>query len=98
MALALQHGLPVASSFSEFTDARALAGYGPPRRDLYRRAAYYVKRILDGAKPADLPVEQPKRIELSSLYRATLNEQLITTLAYNRDRGPVLVFGARLRA
>ena len=40
MALALQHGLPVASSFPEFTDAGALAGYGPPRLDLYRRAAY----------------------------------------------------------
>ncbi len=65
MALAVQHGLPVASSFPEFTDAGALAGYGPPRLDLYRRAAYYVKRILDGAKPADLPVEQPTRIELS---------------------------------
>jgi putative ABC transport system substrate-binding protein len=66
MALALQHRLPVASSFPEFTDAGALVGYGPPRFDLYRRSAYYVKRILDGAKPADLPVEQPTRIELSA--------------------------------
>ena len=66
MALALQHRLPVASSYPEFTDAGALAGYGPPRFDLYRRSAYYVKRILDGAKPADLPVEQPTRIELSA--------------------------------
>ena len=65
MALALQYGLPVASSFPEFTDAGAIAGYGPLRLDLYRRSAYYVKRILDGAKPADLPVEQPTRIELS---------------------------------
>ncbi len=62
---ALQRRLPTASSFPEFTDAGALAGYGPPRLDLYRRSAYYVKRILDGAKPADLPVEQPTRIELS---------------------------------
>lgn len=66
MALSLQHRLPVASSFPEFTDAGALAGYGLPRLDLYRRSAYYVKRILDGAKPADLPVEQPTRIELSA--------------------------------
>ena len=65
MGLALQHRLPVASSFPEFTDAGAIAGYGPPRLELYRRSAYYVKRILDGAKPADLPVEQPTRIELS---------------------------------
>ena len=65
MALALQNRLPVASSFPELTDAGALVGYGPPRLELYRRSAYYVKRILDGAKPADLPVEQPTRIELS---------------------------------
>jgi putative ABC transport system substrate-binding protein len=65
MGLALQQRLPTASSFPEFTDAGALVGYGPPRLDLYRRSAYYVKRILDGAKPADLPVEQPTRIELS---------------------------------
>lgn len=65
MTLALHSALPVATSFPEFTDAGALAGYGPPRLDLYRRAAYYVKRILDGAKPADLPVEQPTMIELS---------------------------------
>ena len=65
MGLALQHRLPVASSYPEFTDVGAIAGYGPPRLELYRRSAYYVKRILDGAKPADLPVEQPTRIELS---------------------------------
>src|SRR5262249_62114852 len=64
-ALALRHGAPTASSYPEFTDSGALAGYGPPRLDLYRRSAYYVKRILDGADPADLPVEQPTRIELS---------------------------------
>ena len=65
VTFALQRRLPTASSFPEFTDAGALAGYGPPRLDLYRRSAYYVKRILDGAKPADLPVERPTRIELS---------------------------------
>jgi putative ABC transport system substrate-binding protein len=47
------------------TVAGGLAGYGPPRLDLYRRSANYVKKILDGAKPADLPVEQPTRVELS---------------------------------
>jgi putative ABC transport system substrate-binding protein len=53
------------SSFPEFTDVGAIAGYGPSRLDLYRRSAYYVRKILDGAKPADLPVEQPTRIEFS---------------------------------
>ena len=47
------------------TDAGGIAGYGTPRADLYRRSAYYVKRIFDGAKPADFAVEQPTRIELS---------------------------------
>jgi putative ABC transport system substrate-binding protein len=65
MALASAHRLPTVTSIPEFTDAGAIAGYGPPRLDLYRRSAYYVRKILDGTKPADLPVEQPTRIELS---------------------------------
>jgi putative ABC transport system substrate-binding protein len=65
MGLAAKHRLPAASSYPEFTDAGAIAGYGPSRLELYRRCAYYVKRILDGAKPSDLPIEQPTRIELS---------------------------------
>jgi putative ABC transport system substrate-binding protein len=65
VGLALEHRVPVFSTFPEFTDVGALVGYGPSRLELYRRSAYYVKRILDGAKAADLPVEQPSRIELS---------------------------------
>jgi putative tryptophan/tyrosine transport system substrate-binding protein len=63
--LALRHRLPTVSSMPEFTDAGGLIAYGPSRRDMYRRAATYVKRILAGTKPADLPVEQPTLIELS---------------------------------
>jgi ABC-type uncharacterized transport system substrate-binding protein len=63
--LALRHRLPTFSSIPEFTDAGALVGYGPSRRDSYRRAATYVKKVLEGAKPADIPVEQPTLIELS---------------------------------
>jgi putative ABC transport system substrate-binding protein len=63
--LALRHRLPTFSSIPEFTDAGALVGYGPSRRDSYRRAATYVKKVLEGDEPADLPVEQPTLIELS---------------------------------
>jgi putative ABC transport system substrate-binding protein len=65
VGLALRHRLPTFSSIPEFTDAGALVGYGPSRRDSYRRAATYVKKVLEGAKPADIPVEQPTLIELS---------------------------------
>jgi putative ABC transport system substrate-binding protein len=63
--LALRRRLPTFSSIPEFTDVGVLVGYGPSRRDSYRRAATYVKKVLEGAKPAELPVEQPTLIELS---------------------------------
>jgi putative ABC transport system substrate-binding protein len=63
--LAIHPRIPAFSSIPELTDSGGLAGYGPPRLELYRRSANYVKKILDGAKPADLPVEQPTRVELS---------------------------------
>jgi ABC-type uncharacterized transport system substrate-binding protein len=63
--LALRHRLPTFSSIPEFTDAGVLVGYGPSRRDSYRRAATYVKKLLEGTKPADIPVEQPTKIELA---------------------------------
>jgi putative ABC transport system substrate-binding protein len=63
--LALRRRLPTFSSIPEFTDAGVLVGYGPARRDSYRRAATYVKKVLEGAKPANIPVEQPTLIELS---------------------------------
>jgi len=62
-ALAAQRRLPVMYGLREFVDAGGLMSYGPDRVDHYRRTASYVDKILNGAKPADLPVEQPTKFE-----------------------------------
>ncbi|WP_041751802.1 ABC transporter substrate-binding protein [Bradyrhizobium sp. BTAi1] len=64
-ALALQHRIPVVSVDADLTRDGGLIGYGLSRRETYRRSAYFVKKVLDGLKPADLPVEQPTRILMS---------------------------------
>ena len=62
--LALAHRLPMISSASVWADRGALLAYGADRLVLSRRAAYFVDRILKGAKPGDLPIEQPTKFEL----------------------------------
>jgi putative ABC transport system substrate-binding protein len=62
--LAAQTRLPAVYGFSEFVRSGGLIAYGPRVSDQARRAAAYVDRILRGAKPADLPVEQPTTFEL----------------------------------
>lgn len=62
--LAAQHRLPVAGNAREFAEFGCLMSYGASLVDLSRRAAGYVDRILKGAKPAELPIEQPTRFEL----------------------------------
>jgi putative ABC transport system substrate-binding protein len=63
-ALAERYRLPWLTMFRESADAGALISYGPSARDNYRRAAGFVDRILRGAKPADMPVEQARQFEL----------------------------------
>jgi putative ABC transport system substrate-binding protein len=63
--LATQHRLPtIWGPFREFVHAGGLMAYGPSLQEQFQRAAYYVDKILKGAKPADLPVEQPTKFEL----------------------------------
>jgi putative ABC transport system substrate-binding protein len=61
---ALKSGLPSVYAWREAVEAGGLMYYGADRADSYRRVAYYVDKILKGTKPADLPVEQPKKFEL----------------------------------
>jgi putative ABC transport system substrate-binding protein len=61
--LATKNQLPAMYPFTEFVDAGGLISYAPNYADIYRRAATYVDKILKGAKPGDLPVEQPKKFE-----------------------------------
>jgi hypothetical protein len=62
--LALKHRLPGMFPFRENVEAGGLMSYGADRDDLYRRAATYVDKILEGVKPADLPVEQASKYQL----------------------------------
>ena len=62
--LAAKNRLPSTYVFQEYAEAGGLISYGENRTDTYRRAATYVDRILKGAKPAELPVEQPTKLEL----------------------------------
>jgi ABC-type uncharacterized transport system substrate-binding protein len=63
VALAIKHRLPVIYSGSSYVTAGGLMYYGADLADSYRRVAYFVDKILKGAKPADLPVEQPTKFE-----------------------------------
>ena len=61
--LAIKNRLPTMCGSAAWSDAGCLISYGPNITELFRRAAVFVDRILKGAKPADLPVEQPTKFE-----------------------------------
>ena len=63
MDFAAKNRLPAIYGIKEFVDAGGLMSYGVYFADSYRRAAVYVDKILKGAKPADLPVQQPTKFE-----------------------------------
>jgi putative ABC transport system substrate-binding protein len=85
-ALALRHRLPTMFAQKEPVEAGGLMSYGPDFADLYRRGAIYVDKILKGASPADLPVEQAMKFDL--LINLKTAQALGITLP------PVLLFQA----
>jgi putative ABC transport system substrate-binding protein len=62
--LARAHRMPVVSRYKDFAEAGGLIAYGPSLPTVYRRTAHYVDRILKGAKPSDLPIEEPTEFDL----------------------------------
>jgi putative ABC transport system substrate-binding protein len=64
MDFATEHRLPSVNAYRELVEAGGLTSYGPSYEDMHRRAADYVDRILKGARPGDLPIEQPTKFTL----------------------------------
>lgn len=84
----LRQRVPVVSGWSSLTDAGALLSYAPDLAAIYRRSAYYVHRILAGAKPADLPVEMASTMELVINARTAkiLNLEIPPSISLRADR------------
>ena len=75
--MALNLGLPTVFSQREYVEAGGLMSYGASLGDYYRRAAFYVDKLLKGAKPSELPVQQPTR------FSTTLNRKTAERLGLN---------------
>jgi len=86
--LAIQHRLPAIYLHTEHVHAGGLMTYGPNYHDLFRRAATYVDKIFKGAKPGDLPSEQPSRFELAINLKTAqaLGLTIPPTLLFQADK------------
>ena len=86
--LAARHRLPAIYETDIYIQAGGLMSYGPSLTQMYRRAAYFVDRILKGAKPAELPVEQPSKFDLTINLKAAaaLGLKVPRTLLLRADR------------
>jgi putative ABC transport system substrate-binding protein len=87
-ARALMHRIPSFATTPDFAGVGGLLAYGTSRRRLFIRSGYYVKRILDGSRPGDLPVEQPTRVELWINLRTAkaLDLEIPTTMIAQADK------------
>jgi len=80
--------LPSAAGWAPYAESGFLVSYGPNLLDAYRRAAYFVDRIIKGTKPADLPIEMPGTIDMVINRRTAtaLNLALSPTIALRANR------------
>jgi putative tryptophan/tyrosine transport system substrate-binding protein len=97
--LAAQRRLPAVYGLRDHAAAGGLMAYGPNRLDIVRRAATYVDKILKGAKPADLPIEQPTKFELvinlktAKALGLTIPPSAMTASVMSEDRQKIMVAG-----
>src|SRR4051794_8861472 len=86
-ASCLAHRIPSFSTYTEFASSGGLLAYGTSRRQLFMRSGYFKKKILEGKRPAELPIEQPTRIELAVNLRTarTLGIDFSPSLLGNAD-------------
>jgi putative ABC transport system substrate-binding protein len=87
-AFALEHRLPAIGVWDYYPQAGCLMSYGPVRVEIFRRAAYFIDKILKGTSPAEIPIEQPTRYELvvNARTAAALGLQSQTALKARADR------------
>jgi putative ABC transport system substrate-binding protein len=87
-SLAAKSRLPSIFQWTEFADAGGLLAYGPDRTDLFRHSAIYADKILKGAKPGDLPIEQPTKFELviNGKTAKTLGLKIPNSILVRADR------------